>query len=106
MAKTQETEKKTEVKPAAEPTEAEQLWNRIKDLPFEIFALPNQKLSNYAERVPFMEKISPNVLHLKVKVPAVVPLLEAFLFNVRLPTDKKFVIGEVNAYTTLQIVPK
>jgi hypothetical protein len=104
MAK--ETDNKVETKPAPTPTEAEQLWNRIKDLPFEIFALPNQKLCNYAERVPLMEKVSPNVLHLKIKIPAVVPLLEEFLLKVRVPTDKKFVVGEVASYTTVQVVQR
>jgi hypothetical protein len=99
-----ESNKNIEVKQADVQTEAEQLWNRIKDLPFEIFALPNQKLCNYAIREPLMEKVYPNVLHLKIKISAVVPLLEEFLLNVRLPVGKKFVIGEVSSYTTIQVV--
>jgi hypothetical protein len=85
-------------------TEAEKIWNRIKDLPFEIFALPNQTISNYAERVQKMEKVSPDTLHLLLRSSAVRPLLEEFLTKIRLPKTQKFVVGDVHKYTTITIV--
>jgi hypothetical protein len=87
-------------------TEAEKIWNRIKDIPFEIFALPNQSISNYAERVQKMEKVSPDTLHLILRSSAVRPCLEEFLTKVRLPQTKMFVVGDIHKYTTIKIVDK
>jgi hypothetical protein len=87
-------------------TGAEKIWNRIKDLPFEIFALPDQSISNYAERVEKMEKVSPDTLHLILRSSAVRPCLEEFLAKLKLPKTQMFVVGDIHKYTTITIVDK
>lgn len=65
---TEKTEKKTEVK-----TAAEKIWDDIKDLSIEMFALPNQQVHHYCKPV----SVDPSKLFLTVTAGSVLPSLEA-----------------------------
>lgn len=84
MSKTKDeiVENKEQVK-----TEAQKIWNEIKDKEMSMFSLPSQKLSNYC-KPHFVE---PNRLYLIVNATATLPALEQVLGN-------KFVIERVNKY--------
>lgn len=65
-----------EVKPVAkkavEKTQAELIWEELKDLEVSMFGLPEQKVSNFCSPVYLDDK----VLFLNYKVAAVLPVLE------------------------------
>ncbi|MAE86136.1 MAG: hypothetical protein CMB80_25590 [Flammeovirgaceae bacterium] len=54
---------------------ADQLWNEIKDLPIEMFSLPNQRVLNHVTR----KGGTPDSVVLSLNSPAVLPSLEATL---------------------------
>jgi LysM repeat protein len=54
--------------------EADVLWDEIKDLSIEVFALPNQKVGNYLKRLN-----NPSALFVRASATAVLPALEAAL---------------------------
>lgn len=67
------TEKKIEKK--ADVNESDKIWSEIKDLPIDMFALPDQRVKNHVQRV----KVTPTEVHLKLKSSSVVASLEAVL---------------------------
>jgi hypothetical protein len=76
--------------------EADVLWDEIKDLPIQVFALPNQKVSNYLNRVNI-----PSVLFVKPTASAVLPALEECLgnrYSVEV-TEKGWIIKRNNQIT-------
>lgn len=73
--------------PTAIPkSEGDQIWEKIKGLPLDIFALPNQIVEMHCKRI----QLDPNCLHLKIKAGAVLPALEETLKSVPLPQDKQW----------------
>ena len=56
-------------------TEAESIWAELRNLPIEMFALPNQRVEDHLLRV----KGVPGVLYLKPRSAAALPALEALL---------------------------
>lgn len=61
--------------PAAKPaltTDSDLIWQEIKDLPIEMFALPNQFVAQYCTPVP----VDPTKLYLLLRTSAVLPSLE------------------------------
>lgn len=102
-SKNKETTEKAETKTA---TAAEKIWDKIKDLPIEIFALPNQSVQDHARREAQMEKAIPDAVHLIIKSAAVLPALEETLSKVRLGKNERFDITQYSKYTVVKIVPK
>jgi hypothetical protein len=92
--------KKTEAKP--EPSKADQLWEKIKDAPIEMFALPGQTVAMHCKRV----NIDPNEVHLMLKSTAALPALEEVLRKIPLGQNEMFDISQAAHYTVLKVVPK
>lgn len=71
-----EDTKKQEVKEDKQKVEwdfeAEKLWDEIKNLPIEMYSLPNQLVKNHVQRV----RLAPDKLYLKAKSSAVITSLE------------------------------
>lgn len=65
------------VAPVPVKCEAEKIWEEIQFLPMEMFALPNQTVSQHCEPLPFA--IDPNRLYLSIRSSATLPALEASL---------------------------
>ena len=94
-----------------QPTEAEKIWNKIKDLPIDIFALPDQTVERHVRREAAIEKADPSGVHLILKSPAVLPALEDALKQVRLGKNKLgqplvFSLTPISKYTVVRIVPR
>lgn len=53
-------------------TEADKIWNEIKDMQLPIFGLPNQTVENHLTRVA----VIPDKVHAKMKSSAVIVALE------------------------------
>jgi len=67
----------------APKTEADKMWDEIKDLPIEMFALPNQTVAQHCSPVP----VDPAKLYLVMRSTAVLPSLEVSIqkgFNVEM----------------------
>ena len=75
MDKDNKTENKVEKKVK---TNAEKIWEEIKDKPLNMFALPNQKISDYASPA----NVEPSKAYLEYSVPALLPSLEGALGSV------------------------
>ncbi|HWZ23231.1 MAG TPA: hypothetical protein VNW06_11290, partial [Cytophagaceae bacterium] len=56
-------------------TRADEIWNHIKNVQLEMFALPNQTVSLYCQPIV----VEPTKLYLKYKAAAVYPALETAL---------------------------
>lgn len=98
-------------KAVAEMTVAEQIWETIKNLPVDIFALPNQTVQMHVTRDARLEKAMPDAVHVLLKSAAVLPALEEALGKVRLPPAKTglpqiFEFSSLDRYTVIKIVPK
>ena len=71
-------------------TEAGKIWQEIKDLEIEMFALPDQKVNKYC--VPI--NIEPSKLYLRISATSVLPSLET-------ACGKKFTVELVDKYVTV-----
>jgi len=67
----------TETKKVEKSTVSDDIWFEIKDLQLQMFALPNQRVKKHAQRV----KVLPDVCHIKIAFPAVLPALENVLLD-------------------------
>jgi len=85
---------KTESDKVVEQTVAAKLWEKIKDLPMDIFALPNQTVGNHAKREEGMDNIFPNDIYLTLRSAAAYPALEEALGTSQARTQTKLVKGE------------
>jgi hypothetical protein len=107
------TRKKAQAQKQNLPVEtgAQKLWDQIKNLPLEIFSLPNQLVQNHVTRESGIEKAIPDSLHLTLKSSAVLPALEETLNKVRLPKNNLgqqlvFDLSQLDRYTVVKIVPR
>ncbi len=57
----------------AKQTEADVIWSEIKDLPIDMFSLPNQKVAGYVKKI----NVPGNQLLITLNVSSVLPALEA-----------------------------
>lgn len=67
------------------PSVADTIWNSIKDVELPMFAVSGKTVADYCERV----EIEPSKLFLKLKVPAVLPMLESVFekkYNINMGT--------------------
>ena len=69
--------KKTNLEESLEGTEAGKIWSEIKDKNIDMFALPNQKIHQYAQP----RLIEPDKLYLLTTATSVLPALELSLGN-------------------------
>jgi len=69
--------KTTEKQSKPQKTEADKIWEVIKDVTLDIFALPNQKVHDYFTPIA----IEPSKLYLLHKVSAALPALEESLMK-------------------------
>lgn len=99
------------VEKVIEETAAEKIWNKIKNAPMDIFALPNQTVQMYVTRNAQIEKAIPDAVHLKLKCAAVLPALQDSLG--RIPLGKNavgqqlvFDLSQMDVYTVVKIVPR
>jgi hypothetical protein len=77
-----------EVKPVVEKkilTTSEQIWEEIKNLPLDLYSLPNQRVEMHV--IPIL--IPGNTLIVTLKVSGVLPVLESTLAS-RLTGGKKY----------------
>jgi len=71
-------------------TESGKIWNEIKDKNIEMFALPDQKVSDHCAPV----NIEPSKLYLRTRSSSVLPSLEA-------SCGKNFTVELVDKYVTV-----
>lgn len=101
-------EKKVAVKAAEkapEKTAAEKIWEEIRDLPIDMFALPNQVVNQYCKVV----SIEPSKCFVVITASAALPALEAALPNILVPSNNpklpdvkpKFVVERVDKFVTV-----
>lgn len=82
-----------------QPTPADELWDKVKDLPLELYALPNQTLASNCTRV----NVAPDQLHLKLASGAVVAAMTEALKNVKLADDEEFDISTAGVFTVVKV---
>lgn len=82
--------KKATVEALLEGTEAGAIWNEIKDKTIEMFALPDQVISQYAAPAP----VEPSKLYLLTRATAALPAIETAL-------GKKFLVERVDKYVVV-----
>jgi hypothetical protein len=89
------------VLPIPEKTQAEKIWDSIKDKPIEMFALPGQTPSKYCEPI----KVEPTKLYLTFKVAVVLPALEEAFKNVyNVDLMDKYIVISPKVKTTNEII--
>jgi hypothetical protein len=76
-------------------TDAEKIWDEIKPLPINMFALPNQTV---ADHVSPESRIDPTKLYATVRSTATLPSLEAAVGN-------KFVVELVDRFVVISRAP-
>lgn len=92
-------------------TVAEKIWDKIKNVPIDIFALPNQVVQMHVIRDARLEKAIPDAVHLRLKSAAVLPALEESLGRLSLGKNAVgqslvFELSQMDAYTVVKIVPR
>jgi hypothetical protein len=108
---TRKTEKDEVATPAAaaaeEVRQSDVIWNKIKNLPLEIFALADQEVHMYCKREIIQD---PDTVYVLLKSTAVLPALEETLMKVKLKEKElknlMFELGQASRYTTIKLVPK
>jgi len=81
-------------------TRSDELWDLIRALPVELYALPNQVVEQHVERL----KITDDAVHLRLKSPAVLPALEEVLKRVKPPKGQKFDIVQTKEFIVFNVV--
>jgi hypothetical protein len=71
-------------------TEAGKIWEEIKNRPIEMFALPNQTISQYASPAP----IEPSKLYLLTRATSALPSIEQAVGD-------KFTVQQVDKYVVV-----
>ncbi len=110
-SKAASTDTSKAVEKTVEETAAEKIWNKIKNVPMDIFALPNQTVQMYVTREAKLEKAIPDAVHLKLKSAAVLPAMEDALGRVQLGKNAVgqqlvFDLSQMDVYTVVKIVPR
>ena len=91
MSEADKTKAKTETSGTVElepVTKSDMIWEKIKDLPVEMYALPDQTLQRHVDR----RKVEDDRVHLFIKSPAIVASLEEALRKVKLGEGESFEI--------------
>jgi len=109
--KSKEAETVVDEKEKIENTVAWKIWAKIKDVPIEIFALPNQTVQNHVEFQKELAAASLDSAFVILRSAAVKPALEEALGRVRLGKNHLgqplvFEISDVTRYTVIKIVPR
>jgi hypothetical protein len=95
---------------AVEQTVSSKLWDKIKDLPIDIFALPNQTIKDHIKREEGMEAVFPNDVYVTLRSAAAYPALEEALGTaqarnqVRLAKGERFELSQSARYTVIKVV--
>jgi len=102
--KTEDKTAKTEEapKPKPEPTKGDVIWDTIKNLGIEMYALPDQTVDMHCRRVV----VEPEKVHVLLKSTAVLPALEGVLRTVKLDPNEMFDISQAAHFTVISIIPK
>jgi hypothetical protein len=93
-----------------EQTVAAKLWEKIKDIPIDIFALPNQTVGNHAKREEGMDAVFPNDIYLTLRSAAAYPALEEALGSsyarnqIKLAKGERFDLSQSARYTVIKII--
>jgi hypothetical protein len=88
VSEQQQAQDQTEVtKPTNLTGEAAKIWDEIKDLPIEMFLLPNQFVNQHCAPFP----ADPSKLFLTIRSPAVLPALETAI-------GKNYVVEAADKY--------
>lgn len=82
-------------------TRADVIWNQIKNIKVDIYALPNQTLEKHVERV----KVSDDSVHIKLNSPAILPAMEEAMSKIVMAKGERFDISAQKNYTIISIVP-
>lgn len=88
------------------------MWDKIKDLPIEIFALPNQTVKDHAIREEGMDKVFPDDIYVTLRSAAVYPALEEALGvgqsrnQIKLAKNEKFELSQSAKFTVIKVVNK
>lgn len=84
----------------AHVTEADLMWEEIKNLPIGMYSIPGQLIHMHVERL----NILPNMLHLRLRSPAVIVGLDSVLNSDRLGRfEHKFDVDIAeNGYVTIK----
>ena len=78
-----------------EVNESDKIWSEIKDLPIEMFSLPDQMVKQHVQRM----RVSTNEVYLKLKSTAVIASLENSLAMVR---GRKYVVEVSEGYVLVK----
>jgi hypothetical protein len=95
-----------------EQTVASKLWDQIKDLPIELFALPNQTIKDHVKREEEMEKVFPEEIYITLRSAAVYPALEEALNlgqsrgQVKLAKHERFDVSQSARFTVIKVINK
>lgn len=76
-------------------TDAEKIWDEIKSLPIDMFALPNQVVSDHVNPIP---QIDPVKLYATVRSTATLPSLETAV-------GKRFVVELADKFVIISRAP-
>jgi len=96
----------------AEEKTGVKLWDKIKDLPMDIFALPNQTIKDHAKHEEGMDDVFPNAVFLTLRSAAAYPALEEALGiaqarnQVKLAKTEKFELSQQAKYTVVKVVSR
>lgn len=84
----------TDKKQVEEVSEGEKIWSEIKDKTIDIFALPNQVVSDHVKVAPAFFKADPGKLYVTLKASAALPALEESV-------KKNFTVSQVDKWVTV-----
>ena len=81
-------------------TRSDEIWDTIRILPVNIYALPGQTLEQHVTRF----KVTDNMVHLKLRSPAIIQAMEEAFQNVKLAKDQRFDVVQAKDFTVISIV--
>jgi len=90
-------EKTAAVKKA--PTRSDVIWDQIKNVEVEIYALPEQTIGKHVERL----EVTDDMVHVRLKSPAILPAMELALRNVKLARGERFDVSSQKNFTVISI---
>lgn len=81
-------------------TRSDVIWDQIRKLKVNIYSLPNQTVEQHVTR----EKVTDDLVHLRLKSPAILPAMEEALSGIKLAKGERFDVSQQKNFTVVGIV--
>jgi len=79
------------------PTKSDEIWNKIKGLPINLYALGGVTIESQSQRLVVVD----DLVYLRLKTSASLPLIEEAIQNIKLPSGERLEFAPEKDYIVI-----